>query len=49
MGTSRFFPHFIQQGLPHAERLHLLNQTAIGQMKLLLADTGVRKLDGSNK
>ena len=41
--------HFIQQGLPQAERLQLLNQTAIGQMKLLLADTGVRKLDGDEK
>jgi len=38
--------HFIQQGLPQAERLQLLNKTAIGQMKLLMADTGVRTLDG---
>lgn len=41
--------HFIQQGLPQAKRLQLLNQTAIGQMKLLLADTGVRMLDGGEK
>jgi len=36
--------HLIQQGLEQAERLRLLNQTAIGQMKLLLADAGVRQL-----
>jgi len=29
-----------------AERVKLLNQTAIQQMKLLLADTGVRRLEG---
>ena len=38
--------HFIQQGLAQAERLALLNQTAIGQMKLLLADAGVQRLQG---
>jgi hypothetical protein len=38
--------HFIHQGLAQAERLKLLNQTAIQQMKLLLADTGVRRLEG---
>jgi hypothetical protein len=37
--------HFIQQGLQPAERLKRLNQTAIQQMKLLLADTGVRQLE----
>jgi hypothetical protein len=41
--------HFIQEELPQAERLQLLNQTAIGQMKLLMADTGVQKLEGGNK
>ncbi len=41
--------HFIKQELPQAERLQLLNQTAIGQMKLLLADTGVRQLEGRKK
>jgi hypothetical protein len=41
--------HFIQQEMPQAERLRLLNQTAIGQMKLLMADTGVRKLEGGDK
>lgn len=39
--------HFIQQGLAQPERLTLLNQTAIGQMRLLLADTGVRQLAGA--
>jgi hypothetical protein len=38
--------HFIHQGLAQAERLELLNQTAIQQMKLLLADAGVRRLEG---
>ena len=38
--------HFIHQGLAQAERLTLLNQTAIGQMKLLLNDTGTRRLEG---
>ncbi len=38
--------HFIHQGLAQAERLKLLNQTAIHQMRLLLADAGVRKLEG---
>lgn len=38
--------HFIHQGLAQAERLKLLNQTAIQQMKLLLADAGARRLEG---
>lgn len=38
--------HFIHQGLAQAERLKLLNQTAIQQMKLLLADSGTRRLEG---
>ncbi|MDD5056285.1 MAG: KilA-N domain-containing protein [Sideroxydans sp.] len=38
--------HFIHQGLAQAERLKLLNQTAIHQMKLLLADAGTRRLEG---
>ena len=38
--------HFIHQGLPQAERLKVLNQTAIHQMKLLLADRNVRQLEG---
>ena len=36
--------HFIHQRLAQAERLTLLNQTAIQQMKLLLADAGVQRL-----
>jgi hypothetical protein len=38
--------HFIHQGLVQTERLTLLNQTAIVQMKLLLADVGVQRLQG---
>ncbi len=38
--------HFIQQGLPQAERLELLNHTAIGQMRLLTADSSIHKLEG---
>lgn len=41
--------HFIQQGLDQAERLRLLNQTAIGQMTLLLADRGMQRLQGAKK
>ena len=41
--------HFIQQGLAQGERLRLLNQTAIGQMTLLLADRGVQRLQRSKK
>lgn len=41
--------HFIQQGLVQGERLKLLNQTAIGQMTLLLADRGVQRLQGDKK
>ena len=38
--------HFIHQGLAQAERLKLLNQTAIQQMQLLLTDPGTRRLEG---
>ncbi|MCK2126374.1 KilA-N domain-containing protein [Thauera aromatica] len=38
--------HFIHQGLAQGDRLKLLNQTAIHQMKLLLADAGARRLEG---
>ncbi len=41
--------HFIQQGLEQGERLRMLNQTAIGQMTLLLADRGVQRLQRSKK
>ena len=40
--------HFIHQEMPQAERLKLLNQTAIHQMKLLLADRSVQQLEGKN-
>jgi hypothetical protein len=40
--------HFIHQELPQAERLRILNQTAIHQMKLLLADRSVQQLEGKN-
>jgi len=38
--------HFIQQGMTQGARLKLLNQTAIAQMTLLLADRGVQRLEG---
>jgi len=41
--------HFIHQGLSQPERLKLLNQTAIQQMKLLLADSGVLRLEGKKQ
>lgn len=41
--------HFIQQRLVQAERLKALNQVAIGQMELLLADTDVQRLEGKKK
>ncbi len=41
--------HFIQQNLEAKERLKLLNQTAIQQMKLLLADTGLRQLENKKR
>jgi KilA-N domain len=40
--------HFIHQGLLQTERLTLLNQTAIQQMKLLVADKGVKQLEDKN-
>lgn len=39
--------HFVHQGLPQVERLKILNQTAIHQMKLLLADRNLKQLDGN--
>lgn len=38
--------HFIQQGLPQPDRLKMLNQTAIHQMKLLLEDSNLKQLEG---
>jgi hypothetical protein len=40
--------HFIQQGLSQAERLKLLNDTAIQQMRLLIEDKTIKKLDGDS-
>jgi len=37
--------HFINEGLPSSERLAKLNQTAIVQMKLLTADTSVKRIE----
>lgn len=37
--------HFIQQGLPQAQRLQTLNQTAIHQMQLLLEDRTTQQLE----
>ncbi len=39
--------HFIQQGIPQPERLKMLNQTAIHQMKLLLAERNLKQLEGN--
>lgn len=38
--------HLIQQTLPQAERLRLLNNTAIQQMRLLTDDSRIKKLEG---
>lgn len=38
--------HFIQQALPQEERLRLLNNTAIQQMRLLTQDSSIKKLEG---
>lgn len=38
--------HLIQQTVPQPERLRLLNNTAIQQMRLLTADQSIKKLEG---
>ncbi|MDZ8119943.1 KilA-N domain-containing protein [Pontiella agarivorans] len=38
--------HLIQQALPQAERLRLLNRTAIQQMRILTGDPRINKLEG---
>jgi hypothetical protein len=38
--------HWIERQLPHAERLQLLNNTAIQQMRLLTEDRHMQKLEG---
>ena len=40
--------HFIGQELSQAERLKLLNITAIQQMRLLTEDAGIKKLEEIN-
>jgi hypothetical protein len=39
--------HFIRQGLNQSERLRILNNTAIQQMRLLSEDSTSKRLDGS--
>ncbi len=41
--------HFIQQGIKQSERLELLNQTAIQQMRLLVTDASVKQLEVKNE
>jgi len=38
--------HFIHEGMSQADRLKVLNKTAIQQMNLLLEDRGVKQLEG---
>ncbi len=38
--------HLIEQDISQSERLVMLNKTAIGQMKILTANTGVKRLEG---
>ena len=40
---------FINEGMPQAERLLKLNQIAISQMKILVADDNVFKIEGKNE
>ncbi len=40
--------HLIQQALPQGERLRLLNNTAIHQMRLLTEDSSTKRLEGGN-
>ena len=41
--------HLIHQRVAQSQRLTLLNQTAIQQMKVLTTDSGVRRLEAKNK
>jgi len=38
--------HFIEEGLPAADRLQRLNQTAVQQMQILVEDRIVKKIEG---
>lgn len=40
--------HLIRQELPQDERLRLLNNTAIHQMRLLTQDSSIKRLEGGN-
>ncbi len=40
--------HFIHEGMSQPKRLHRLNQTAIQQMRLLVEDKVVKKLEEGN-
>ncbi len=40
--------HLIQQNIPQDERLVLLNQTAIHQMKILTHDPGVKRIEAKS-
>jgi len=40
---------FINEGLPQSERLKKLNQIAIQQMKILMQDNAVKKLNSKNE
>jgi len=41
--------HFVQQELPSEERLRILNQTAIQQMRLLTSDSSTQELKGGEE
>ena len=41
--------HFIQEGLSQPERLERLNKTAIQQMRLLVEDRAVKKIEGNHE
>ncbi len=43
------YAHLIQQDLPQGERLKLLNQTAIQQMRLLTEDNRIKKLEEGDR
>ena len=40
---------FINEGMPQSERLAKLNAVAINQMKILIEDTGIRRLPGAKE
>jgi len=40
---------FIRETMPQADRLRKLNQIAIQQMRLLIEDTGIKRLQAGDK